>query len=500
MKKIFACSVFLVTLLSALCPMLIFPGVPGKMNYQGKLTDSQGDLITGTKDIDFALYTDAVSTFAVWTESHASIQVTNGLFNVMLGETNDLSSAFETYDSLYLEIGVGGETLLPRQEMASTGYALKAQSTYKETEYPMETFVVKAGGTPGVDCDFTTVSDALGNDRSIFIKNGTYTENLIFPSLQNLIIRGESHSVIIRNNGAANTITLEGECINVLIRDLRIEIGDTGYSAIYIDSGDCWNITISNCYILSTAGGAANGISTADCLSSSTITDNYLQSDLHLGNGIDNLISNSLFHGNRLMNWNKGFSVNGSYNVFDSNYILSAGGAGTEGIHIPHGSDNVISNNIVRSAATGISIENGSKNVISNNQLESIEDYGIIVTGGSWQTSMTGNRMNVGFSGGTDVGIYAGGTGGQAEISGNHIRVDNDYSKGVYIGGTGSAALVGNWIYTPGATGAIAIEVDGNYNLIAANRNLAYEPGSNMLKETSGISNKYEANWSNDTS
>ena len=500
MKKLIVCSFVVFILLYALCPMLSFPGVPGKLNYQGKLTDNQGDLITGTKDIDFALYTDAASSFAVWTEGHAGVQVTNGLFNVVLGEINDLSSAFGTYDSLYLEIEVGGETLSPRQEMASAGYALKAQSTYKETGYPMETYVVKAGGTPGVDCDFTTVSDALGNDRSIFIKNGTYTENIILQGMQNVIIRGESHSAIIKNNGAANTITLQGECINVFIRDLRIEIGNTGYSAVYVDSGDCWNITVSDCYILSTAGGAANGISIADAVGLATIEDNYLESQLYLGNGVYGSFSKSLFQGNKLINWNKGFSISGSYNTCVSNYILSPGGSGTEGISTS-GGDNLISNNIIRAAATGITIGPGSKNVIVGNQLNYIEDYGIYISGYTWQHTITGNRMEVTFAGGTDVGIYAGGTGGQMEITGNHVRVDNDYNIGVYLGSSaGSNALVGNWIYTPGATGAIAIEVAGNHNLICTNKNTAYEPGSNMLKETSGTNNKYEANWNNDTS
>jgi len=51
---------------------------------------------------------------------------------VMLGSTEPLTTVFQENNSLYLEIAIGGETLSPRQEMASVGYAIHAATTSSE--------------------------------------------------------------------------------------------------------------------------------------------------------------------------------------------------------------------------------------------------------------------------------------------------------------------------------------------------------------------------------
>ena len=100
--------------------------IPGTISYQGKLTDAEGLLINGQRDITFTLFTESSGGGSVWTEPHSDVSVTNGLFNVMLGSTNDLTDEFQENDRLFLEIEVEGEILVPRQEMAAVGYALSA--------------------------------------------------------------------------------------------------------------------------------------------------------------------------------------------------------------------------------------------------------------------------------------------------------------------------------------------------------------------------------------
>ena len=509
MKKLIVCSFAVFTLLYALCPMLSFPGVPGKLNYQGKLTDNQGNLITGTRDINFALYTDAVSSFAVWTEGHATVTVTNSLFNVVLGESKDLSSIFEDYDSLYLEIEVAGETLLPRQEMASAGYALKAQSTYQDAAYPMETYVVKAGGTPGVDCDFTTLSEAVSaspeGNCSIFIKNGTYTENIVLNDFQNAIIRGESHDAIIRNSGTANTITLQGECINVVIKDLRIEIGEDGYSALSVNSGDCSRCTISGCEIVSTASGAAYGINTSEGANFFTIENNYLESTWNLGNGINGLFANSLFQGNMLMNWKKGFCFMGGQqnNTVTSNQIVSNGDTGTVGFSMETcGGNNrfIISDNRIIEPEIGIYIGESQSNVITSNYINggSGTMYGIQTAGDSRWILLGHNRIHMSTSASGSSGIYLGG-GGHIEVSGNQVYGgwNDQTARGIYSE-TSWISIMGNHVCVNLGT---AIEINTFNNFVTGNFNYADESsGGNCLKETAGSGNVYNVNWNNDTS
>ena len=50
--------------------------VPGLIDYQGRLTDVDGDAIDGTVSITFAIYDVAGEVVApLWTETHASFEV-----------------------------------------------------------------------------------------------------------------------------------------------------------------------------------------------------------------------------------------------------------------------------------------------------------------------------------------------------------------------------------------------------------------------------------------
>ena len=508
MKKRLVCSFAVFSMLYALCAMQVFPAVPGKLNYQGKLTDNQGDLITGTKEIDFALFTDAASSFAVWTESHVGVQVTNGLFNVVLGTANDLSSSFENYDSLYLEIGVEGETLSPRQEMASAGYALKAQSTYQDASYPMETYVVKAGGTPGVDCDFTTVSDALGSNRSIFIKNGTYAENLNLIDLSNLIMRGESYYTVVCNSGADDAITLDG-CTDVLLEQLTIEIMNTGYSAINFSesAGVSDNVTIRDCLIENNSGGTASGISSENAEIS--VTNNRLISNTaSTGYGIKGTFNASLFQGNRMINWATGFCFVDSYrgNIASSNHIESSGGVGTAGFCLQTCSASSsqsrcqIVDNYISGPETGIEMVYSRENTVSGNKIRGALLYGIYASDAS--TSLVSNNdivMNTSYSGAGCI-YMEGNRSWESAIVGNNLNMWATGTNSAYaiyfdanngcIQGNYAATVTGDntvGIYIPPARGSCLIVGNNNRNWFG---NALYAPNWNIV----------DANWNNDTS
>jgi hypothetical protein len=84
-----------------------------QINYQGKLTDASGVAVAdGTYNMRFWLLqsTSQATTSAVWTESLTGInqvQITNGLFSVMLGSTSALTSV-DFSQSLYLGVEIGG--------------------------------------------------------------------------------------------------------------------------------------------------------------------------------------------------------------------------------------------------------------------------------------------------------------------------------------------------------------------------------------------------------
>lgn len=109
--------------------------VPGLINYQGKLTDDLGIPVNAELEMGFALYTEVSGGWAIWSESQ-DVTVTDGVFNVLLGKASPLGTDnISPYPSIYLGVRVGEDPeMLPRQEIASAAYALKAGTADRLTD------------------------------------------------------------------------------------------------------------------------------------------------------------------------------------------------------------------------------------------------------------------------------------------------------------------------------------------------------------------------------
>ena len=100
---------------------------PRLINYQGKLTDADGDPLTGTYDMAFAIYNVEGGGIAAWSETQTDVVVTEGIFNVILGSVTPVSGLPEGPDCY---LGVTVETdpeISPRTRLASVPYATMAQ-------------------------------------------------------------------------------------------------------------------------------------------------------------------------------------------------------------------------------------------------------------------------------------------------------------------------------------------------------------------------------------
>jgi hypothetical protein len=110
-------------------PLLSPASAPGPsaytVNYQGRLADSGGNLLSGTYGMTFALWDAATGGNLVWEpESHAAVPVSDGLFSVGLGSQTSGGIPTTVWDGdRYLEITVGGETLSPRELIRSVPIA-----------------------------------------------------------------------------------------------------------------------------------------------------------------------------------------------------------------------------------------------------------------------------------------------------------------------------------------------------------------------------------------
>lgn len=71
--------------------------VPQNMNFQGNLTDPNGDALSGTYDIRFSLYVSGSST-PFWLADYNQINVVGGIF---FGPSRNLSSGRQKLRSLF---------------------------------------------------------------------------------------------------------------------------------------------------------------------------------------------------------------------------------------------------------------------------------------------------------------------------------------------------------------------------------------------------------------
>lgn len=99
-----------------------------EMNYQGWLGDV-GDTagVTGDLAMIFRIYDAATAGTKIWEETHMSVHVEKGIFNVTLGSVTSLViDDFLHAPELWLETQVVNDTLAPRKKIVHAAYAINA--------------------------------------------------------------------------------------------------------------------------------------------------------------------------------------------------------------------------------------------------------------------------------------------------------------------------------------------------------------------------------------
>jgi hypothetical protein len=103
----------------------------GTWPYQGRLADSAGNPITNSLSMTFRIYSAPSGGTVLWEEKWDganSVQVSDGLFNIMLGSITPLPQSLVTSNtSLWLGIEVGTDTeMTPRVQLGSVPFAAQA--------------------------------------------------------------------------------------------------------------------------------------------------------------------------------------------------------------------------------------------------------------------------------------------------------------------------------------------------------------------------------------
>lgn len=230
--------IFLVLLFLSLPVLTHSASVPPLINYQGMLTDAQGQPVaSGIKKLTFNIYDAVTGDGLIWgPQVFDSVPVINGMFNVILGTTDTGGrSILDVFggDARFLGITIDSSSeITPRQQILSAPYAMHAEESADSTllngqtsqwHVPVGTIVafwglaapdgwlLCNGEVIGVDSKYDALKLIVGSNlpdlRGVFLRGldagKGYDSGRTLGSYQDDAFQGHRHRMGYRGGGAA---------------------------------------------------------------------------------------------------------------------------------------------------------------------------------------------------------------------------------------------------------------------------------------------------------
>ena len=128
MRRIVSLTVPLFVMTLAAAPMAA-ADVPNQMNYQGQLTDDLGAPLDTVVSMTFTIYDDSSGGIVLWTETQTGVEVSQGLFNVLLGSDPPIPDTVFADDWTWLGIQIGADPeIAPLTKLATVPYAFRVST------------------------------------------------------------------------------------------------------------------------------------------------------------------------------------------------------------------------------------------------------------------------------------------------------------------------------------------------------------------------------------
>lgn len=105
---------------------LLHAAVPALINYQGLLTDINGNVVSGSKTISISIHDAATSGTQLYSESIGSVTVQNGVYSFQFGSGPEFATALSTGTQHWLEVTIDTIIQTPRERLVSVPFAMKA--------------------------------------------------------------------------------------------------------------------------------------------------------------------------------------------------------------------------------------------------------------------------------------------------------------------------------------------------------------------------------------
>jgi len=101
--------------------------VPDRLNYQGYLANAaDSSAVTAILEMTFRLFDSETKGAELWSETHPVVEISGGLFQVLLGSVTPFPGGLFDASELWLQTEVGPEVLAPRKPLVSVAYSRMA--------------------------------------------------------------------------------------------------------------------------------------------------------------------------------------------------------------------------------------------------------------------------------------------------------------------------------------------------------------------------------------
>ena len=256
--------------------------VPYKINFQGRLADATGTAKpNGQYNMTFRLYGDLSGGSAVWTEVREQtnrVTVTNGQFNVQLGDVAALSTSVLSDQTLYFEI----ELPTPATATCSTASCASYTEGAMGPRQPLASsaFAMNADQIDGIDGSSFARNDA----SNIFSASNTFNDTVTVGSANSAtkFVINDNSAVALFTADTSSTIVKVGTTSAATLANVRLLTTSAEFSGTVRIGTATDGVDISS----------ANGVvlsGTARRTKSINLMPEYANSVLDAGSGSNNL-------------------------------------------------------------------------------------------------------------------------------------------------------------------------------------------------------------------
>jgi len=221
----------------------LLAGVPNLINYQGYLTDTDGDPLSGEYSVAFMIYDQEESGSLLWSENQ-DLMLSDGRFNTILGSVNSFPATLFHSENCFLTVKIGSDPeMTPRKQITSVAYAFRSENSDSLNGHSSDDFVksgqANAVTTEMVEDNYISSLNSVVNDGgNIDLVAGTNVS--ITPNdAQNKITisaSGGGTADNLGNHTATQNIRTNGHWIS----------GDGGDEGLFVDSNGKLGIGTDN--------------------------------------------------------------------------------------------------------------------------------------------------------------------------------------------------------------------------------------------------------------